>query len=337
MTLRSPDTSPRGTGQGAPMNLRTLLPLSLVCLFACSEVEPSRSTEVPRGDKRGAAPASLEAAHEAYLKGDWLGVGDRIRDVLLDRSAGDLARANAFELLDKSYEATEGHMPSRFALPRGFLAMKLGSLRGQHAWATYRTIFLFLRFEKGLGAHVKDVTVRSLPAGTVVLDRAAGIGNLRVTPQPDSDEVVLEAKDVAGPLPDGVTAIRVTLDDGREADTWVLARGMASSASPEIATPAPSATFADGNPTFAWAPFRSPEYATFEDRTLSVYVSDETSKKTAFDHWVWQPGELAKVKVDPKLEPGSYWLALTAGEERGFGPVRLARSSQRGVPFSVVR
>lgn len=335
MSLRSPDTSARGARQGAGMNIRSFLSLSVLGLVACSEAGPNPAPAKP-AEAPAVAPSSLDAAHEAYLKGDWLGVGDRIRDVLLDRTSGDLAKANALELLDKSYEATEGKMPSRFTLPRGFLAMKLGALRGQHAWSTYRTLFLFLRFEKGLGAHVKDVTVRSLPAGTVLLDRASGTGALRLSPQEDSDEVVLEAKDVAGPVPDGVTSIHVTLDDGREADTWVLARGLGSSASPEITTPSQSATFTEASPTFAWSPFVSPEYARFEDRTLSIYVSDEKSKKVAFDHWIWQPGDLARIKVEPKLAPGSYWLALTAGEERGFGPVRLARSSQRGVPFSVV-
>jgi hypothetical protein len=280
-------------------------------------------------------PSALDGAHEAYLRSDWLTMNDRVRDVLLDRSASELVRQNAFELLDKAYEATNGKLPSRFALPPGFRALRVGSTRGQHAWATYRSTFLYVQLETGLGQHVKDVSLRMLP-GVTVLDRAAGIGDLRITPRGEYDEVVLEARNQTGALPDGVAQIDFTLDDGREANTWVLVRGLASSTSPEIVTPTTSATFADASPTFEWTPFRSPEYAPFEGRTLSIYVSEEKTKNRAFDHWTGQPGELAKLKVDTKLAPGSYWLALTAGEERRFGPISLARLSQRGVPFSIV-
>jgi hypothetical protein len=211
-------------------------------------------------------------------------------------------------------------------------------VRGQHQWATYRTIFLYVKLDQGLGAHVKQMSLRTQPGNLAVLDRASGIGDVRLTPQPGekADEVVLEAKNVDAALADGVARIHVSLDDGREVDTWVLVRGMSSSASPEIATPIPSATFSDPSPTFEWTPFHSPEYAPFETRTLSVYVSDEQTKTAAFDRWMANPGELARMKVEKKLAPGSYWLAISAGEVRKFGPIHLARTSQRGVPFSIV-
>lgn len=333
MSLRCPDTSLRETRDGARMKTPTLLLLS-VSMFACSTPDP---TPAP-SEARTTTPSALEAAHEAYLRGDWLTTSDRIRDVLVDRASTDLVRENAFELLDKAYEATSGRLPSRYTLPAGFQVVTIGSMRGQHAWATYRTIFLYVKLDRGLGAHVKDMSLRTEPGSVPVLDRAAGMGELRLTPQPEEnvDEVVLEAKDVAAALPDGVAHVHVALDDGREIDTWVLARGMASSASPEIATPSQSATFADPSPTFEWSPFRSPEYAPFETRTLSVYVHDERTKSAAFDRWTAEPGELARMKVDKKLAPGSYWLALSAGENRKFGPINLARTSQRGVPFNVV-
>ena len=116
----------------------------------------------------------------------------------------------------------------------------------------------------------------------------------------------------------------------------MLARGLASSASPEVLTPQKATTFSDPSPTFEWTPFRSPEYAPFELRTLSVYVSDEQTKSTAFDRWTFQPGELSRMKVDKKLAPGSYWLAVSCGEDRKFGEINLSRLSSRGVPFSIV-
>jgi hypothetical protein len=336
MTLRCPDTRARETRDGARMKTRTLLLLSVVSLFACSSPEDANAPPPPVETR--STPSALEAAHEAYLRSDWLTMTDRIHDVLLDRSSTGLVKENAFELLDKGYEATQGNLPSRTTLPAGMRVVTLGSMRGQHAYATYRTIYLYVKLDRGLGTHVKDISVRTQPGDVPVLDRAAGIGDVRLTPQPgeDVDEVVLEAKDVPSALPDGVATIRVSLDDGRQLDSWIIARGMASSASPEIATPTQSATFADPSPTFQWTPFRSPEYAPFEYRVLSVYVENEQTKKVAFDHWTMLHGDLASIKVDKKLDPGSYWLALTAGEDRKFGPINLARTSQRGVPFSVV-
>lgn len=331
MTLRCPDTSFGGTRDGARMKTRYLLLLSL---FACSSPEPTSASPA----ETRSTPSALEAAHESYLRNDWLTMSDRIHDVLLDRASTTLVKENAFELLDKAYEATHGNLPSRLKLPPGIQVITLGSMRGQHAYATYRTIYLYVKLDRGLGTHVKDISVRTQPDNLPVLDRAAGIGDSRLTPQEGEnvDEVVLEAKDVSAALPDGVATIRVTLDDGRAVDTWVLARAMGSSASPEVASPTQSATFADPSPTFEWTPFRSPEYAPFEYRTLSVYVENEQKKSVAFDHWTMNYGDLARIKVDKKLEPGSYWLALTAGEDRKFGPINLARTSQRGVPFSIV-
>jgi hypothetical protein len=336
MTLRCPDTWRSEKRDGARMKTRYLL--SLLPLVACSSPETANAPPPPPTETRS-TPAALEAAHESYLRSDWLTMSDRIHDVLLDRASTALVKENALELLDKGYDATHGNLPSHLTLPPGLKVITLGSMRGQHAYATYRTIYLYVKLDRGLGSHVKDISVRTQPGNVPVLDRAAGIGDLRLTPQPEEnvDEVVLEAKDVPAALPDGVVTIRITLDDGREVDTWVIARSMASSASPELATPTQSATYDDPNPTFEWTPFRSPEYSPFEYRVLSVYVENEQTKKVAFDHWTMLHEDIARLKVDKPLEPGSYWLAFTAGEDRKFGPINLARTSQRGVPFSVVR
>lgn len=338
MTLRCPDTSLDGTRDGARMKTRYLFPLisSVISLSACSSSEPT--TIAPPSETR-ATPSALEAAHEAYLRNDWLGMNDRIHDVLLDRASTELVKENAFELLDKAYEATKGNLPSRTTLPPGIQVITLGSMRGQNAHAIYRTIYLYVKLDRGLGKHVKDMTVRTQPDNAVVLDRASGVGRLQITEQgaENVDEAILEAKDVPAAMPDGVATLRISLDDGRELDTWVLIRGMSSSASPEVATPAQSQTFTDPSPTFVWTPFKSPEYAPFEYRTCSFYIHDEQVKQPAYDRWTMVHGDLGQMKVEKKLAPGSYWLALTLGEDRKFGPINLARTSQRGVPFSIVR
>jgi len=330
MTLPSHDTSLRETRDGARMKTLPLL-ITLVSLVGCA---PER-TDAPKEEPR-TVPSSLEAAQESYLKGDWLTMNDRLRDVLVDRSASELVRQNAFEVLDKAYEATNGKLPSRYQLPPFVRTITLGSMRGEHRWATYRTIFFYAQLEKGLGTHVQDLTVRTEPDHATVLDRASGLGKWRVTPREKFDEIVLEAQNVAAPLPDGVTTFHLGFDDGRAIDTWAFVRGLGSSASPEVASPTAEATLSDPSPTFEWTPFRSPEYASFEDRSVSIYVADNTTKGEAFDQYVWAPGELSRWKVDKKLAPGSYWLAFTCQEERSFGGIRLSRHSQRGVPFTIV-
>lgn len=341
MSLHCPDTSNRGAGDGARMKTRTLfLPLFPLFLLACATPDsaPAPAPAPAPSETHATTPSALEAAHESYLRGDWITMNDRLRDVLVDRSASSLVRDNAFELLDKAYEATNGNLPSRFALPPGFQVVSIGSMRGQHPWATYRSIFLYVKVDRGMGAHVKDISLRSLP-GTVILDSAAGIGereDIQLTDE-KADEVKLKANKVDAPLPDGVAEIHISLDDGRALDTWVLVRGMGSSASPDVSSPGPSAALGDPSPTFEWTPFKSPEYAPFEARSLSVWVSDEQTKTAAFDRWMMIPAnETGSMKVDKKLRPGNYWVAFTFGENRKFGPINMTRASQRGVPFSIV-
>jgi hypothetical protein len=105
MTLRSPDTSQRETRDGARMKTRTALFLS-ASMFACSAPEAAP----PPPETRATTPSALEAAHEAYLKSDWLTMNDRLHDVLVDRTTSPLVKENAVELLDKAYEATNGKL-----------------------------------------------------------------------------------------------------------------------------------------------------------------------------------------------------------------------------------
>lgn len=314
---------------------------SFVWLAACTGAENRTLDPTPAPTN---APSALQAAHEAYLSGDSTAMGERIRDVLLDPTSGELAKENAFELLDKAYDAQKGALPSRSVLPAGFENMKLGVMHGQGPNAPYGTIYLYVQAVEGTGAHVTEMSVRRLP-GEVLLDLRSARGKLAIRRnRPGFEDLVLEVTGVESPPADGVYAIRIAVDDGRLFDGWVIARGMASTATPEVLSPTPSISFSDPNPELRWTPFTSPQYAPFEQRTLSVYVHDEGNHKAAWDYWLASPGSLSTVRVGnhpaaPKttLSPGSYWFSLTASEERKFGPVRLARSSQTGVPFNVVK
>src|SRR4051812_40811010 len=107
------------------MNQRSVWGAMMGLAMGCSSTSGN-----PESTTRAAAapivPASLSAAHKAYLDGDLLGLGDRIHDVLLDPTASSLVRQNAFELLEKAYETNGGKLPSRFQLPAGYSSIQLG-------------------------------------------------------------------------------------------------------------------------------------------------------------------------------------------------------------------
>lgn len=321
-------------------SLTTLL-ASVACATRGDSGAPAPERAVTPSTASTGTSATLASAHEAYLTGDFVSMGERIRETLLDAASSLSERENAFALLDKAYEQNAGKLPSRFVLPPQVENVKLGATFSRSQNNSHGNLFLWMQVQEGFAAHITSMSVRRLPSETL-LDMKTGPGRLAIQHhRPGFEDLVLEATNIATPPADGVYSIHVGLDDGREVDGWVIGRGLASSATPEVLSPAPSAVVRGSNPELHWKPFTSPQYAAFEQRSLSVYVHDEGRQKTAWDYWVANPGDLGTVRVgNPpgtvgKLEPGTYWLALTASEERRFGPVRLSRSSQTGVPFHV--
>lgn len=314
-----------------------------VTLAACAGAGAPAKEDEPSTRAPTAAPSALAAAHEAYLQGDFVTVGERVRDVLLDSSTGELARQNAVALLDRSFDAQRGRLPSRFVFPAGIDGMELGMMRGRTPFESYDEIYLYVSVREDLFPRLTNIRVER--EGRVLLDESTAIGKRKIRhDKPGFVAIVLDATKVASLPSDGVFAIRVDVDGKALVDTWVLGSRMVTAAMPEVTAPSWSESVADGNPVVRFAPFRSTVSADYEQRTLSVHVQNTTTKTSAWSLWTGTPGELAEVKVGategaPKatLAPGSYWLAVTAGENRSFGPVTLARGSQTGVSFNVVR
>lgn len=309
---------------------------------ACSDPRSTESGGGPASPPSSSptAPDALESAHAAYLAGDFIAVGERIKDVLLDPRSSALARENAYELLDKSYEVQKGSMPSRFELPAGYEGIKLGVVRGMSPQGPFFRLFLYGRTRDV--SHLTGLTVKRLP-NERLLDKATNQGQLALRKDmPGVDTFVLETR-LGAPPEDGVFSIRFELDDGTVSEGWLIGHSLTSSASPELRSPASSASIADPNPTVSWVPFRSPEYAPFEWRTINVWVSRDGGDHEAWSFWKQAPGELGAVRVGetgeaPKttLKPGDYWLNVTAGEGRMFGPIGVARESRTLLPFHVV-
>lgn len=307
--------------------------LALLALAACKEpgldaAEPPLRT------------SALEAAHEAYLDGEYLALGEHVREVLTDPRASALAKENAFELLDKAYEARGGHLPSSFRLPEGFEHVTFGCIHGLGPSGPYYRVFLRGRGRGSAASRLAGVTLRREPE-EVLLDKRSGKGDYKLRKEEkDFVDFVLEAP-VQAPPAAGVFTIRLELDDGAVQEGWFPANAFVSTGMPTLRSPLGAVAIAETNPVVAWTPFRSPEWRPWEKQSLSVYVS--RGDDHAWDFWAWEPGDLGEVRIGDhpgaaraSLTPGEHWLVLAISEQRRFGPVAIARLSQRVEPFRVV-
>lgn len=193
-------------------------------------------------------------------------------------------------------------------------------------------------------SRVTGFTVKRLP-DEIVFDKKTSKGRLQIKHDTKGYEDFNIDSGWMDTLPaDGVFTTRIELDDGTVTEGWFIARALAPTTSPEMQAPSASESYSDPNPLIRWVPYRSPQYAAFERRTLSVYVSRDGNDAPAWDYWIWDPGDLGEVRIGKhpgaskaNLAPGDYWLMLGCGEERRFGPVRLVRAGRTDAPFHVVR
>ena len=244
-------------------------------------------------------------------------------------------------LLESAYEATRGNLPARTALPSFVKSITLGVMNGANPSAPHRLVFLNMRVSEGRLAHLKDIRVTRLPSEPI-LALADKRGALRVTHDENGIENISIDVRQLDVLPErGAFSIQVVFDDGPSIDAFVLVSKLVASAQPEVTSPDVGQVFKDPHPEIAWRPYRSPELAPWEART--VYVGLSREKEVRWSFYKWEPGELGSVRVgDPgtpsaTLEPDSYWVSVMCAEERAFGGIRISRATQTGRPFSVVR
>jgi hypothetical protein len=309
----------------------------------CERAAPDEGTRDPAPL---VVPGPLTAAHEAYLDGDFVALGERVRDALLDPAASDTVQQNAFELLDKAYEAQNGKLPSNFKLPPGYRSMQYVIFH--NATAQGPSYEIHLRVLTRDASHLTGLTLRRLP-DEVLLDKATGKGQFLIRRDPSAqkagvEEVVLDSGPVAAPPADGVMSVRLELDDGTAAEGFFIAHALASSATPEVQSPSPFASIADANPRVTWAPFRSPECTSFERRGMGIQVKREGEGTLAWEFYTKAPDETTEVRLGSpaglgrsELSPGNYRLLVVAAETRSFGPIDLLRGSRTIQGFHVTR
>jgi hypothetical protein len=320
-----------------------LLVCGAMSLGGCASAigdEPTKDPAPP------AVPGTLSAAHEAYLDGDFVALGERVRDVLLDPGSTDRVKQNAYELLDKAYEAKGGALPSSFTLPAGYGGLQYVIFHNMTPQGPSYQVHL--RILARDVSHVVGLTARLLPDETL-LDEATGKGHFEVRHDPGVsaaklDELVLDSGPIAAPPADGVISLRLQLDDGTVAEGFFIAQALASTATPEVRSPAAWASVEGPNPRVTWVPFRSPECADFERRMVGVQVRRDGEDPLAWEQLSKKPEELSEVRLGSAagvgrdaLTPGDYRVAVVAAEMRSFGPVDILRGSRTFQPFHVTR
>jgi hypothetical protein len=310
--------------------------------------KPAAAIRPTTGELVASHPTSgpLAAAHRAYLEGDFLAFGERLRDVLLDPATTDLARENALDLLDKAYQVQKGALPSRFTLPAGYSGLQLASRR----FVTPHGPRYELRLAGSAvdASHLKNLTLRHLP-GETLMDKASGQGKFSIRHDAFArsqgvEEFVIDSGPLDGPPADGVLSIRLELDDGTVSEGFVLAHSLVPPAAPDPVSPAPSEVLSGPNPLVRWASLGPVQPGAYERRRLSLYVNRQGEDTSVWEFATKTPDTLTEVRLgsaagasEIALTPGAYWLQMSAVESRRFGPVEVLRATRVSRPFSVAR
>ena len=287
----------------------------------------------------------VEAAHEAYLAGEWKRLVSAVRDVLADDGASGVERRNVLDLLESAYERTEGQLPTDWRMPASMPRMAIEQNHNREPGAAH------FRLKAKVRMLERDLVTRLVLArgdGEVVLDSAAAGHDTEVEAEDDGTwTFVVEQPERDQPEPEGVYWITVQRRDGDPVEGWVIFSRHVSSATPTLLDPTPEEHVSTGTPRVAWEPFRSPEYHPYERRTMVAYVG--TWKPDRDPKWIttwgmWSPDpSLTELRIgDPELgagarelDPGTYWMGVAFREERTMGPVRLRRVSRVSRPLVV--
>jgi hypothetical protein len=141
----------------------------------------------------------------------------------------------------------------------------------------------------------------------------------------------------------GLYLIKVVLKSGKTVNGWfILDDGMNPSGSPTVTAPAADQIFKTGNPTLTWNDFRSPQYSSFDQRSLWVGVYGDDS--ASHELWTFFAGAptVQQVTVSAgqghgvsELPDGRYKLGLGYSELHHFGDILIGRECTTERMFSV--
>jgi len=269
---------------------------------------------------------ALKEAHKAFLKDDYATMTVRLKNVL--ETSDEDAKQNALQLLEKAYEARGGNVPADWKLPSEISRLTF-FLRRQRTpdGDTFGVKLMGTASQKGV---IKQLQVVQYPSRTI-LDKENGIGSWEEEVDlGNGPEFQLQALRQPDPVSDGLYLLNLELANGKSTHGWFIVSNLLSSDTPNVSVPAAGQTFMTPNPTLKWEDFHSPEYKSFERRSLWLATWGSTHWETYLDD-----PSLTEITVGKSLADGQYSFLVGYREIRRFGDLRLARQSFSGVPFYV--
>ena len=307
------------------MNFKSKIPLILTLLFI--------STAHASWFSGNSSPNPLIDAHKAFLDGNFKDVAANIKR-LYESESGEVAIQNGMELLEKTYlEVGKNGIPVNWTLPNEIKKLNIDIGRRQ---LPDQVDYSFKVLGRSSTTHkiIKNLTITDF-SGNVILDKKSGAGDWWTSSkQGEEEEFELASYDMKKPQKEGLYFINARFSNGTEWRAWFILSGQLSSDSPAMSSPSVGETFRTQNPTLEWEDFRSPEYKTYERRTLWLGVSELGPYKQVFSLWRGYPNVETAV-INKNLKDGKYRIILNYTEKRNFGGIVLGRASTTIRPFFV--
>jgi hypothetical protein len=297
-------------------------------------------------------PTEVQAAHDAFLKGDFNAMALHIRDALLAYPGDEAVLSDLLELYDKAYEIKgDQAITPDWSAPKElqwFIVSSKKKYNVSNGKQEYR-INVSAGYDKS--QDLEQFQVVRYP-NEVLIDRKAGLGEITVTPDPSPSspnclDFWAAADYHAAQNPAGLYLMTLKMKGQEEVRGWfILGKTANASESPEVLSPTPDQVLTSATPSFAWKDFVSPQYRNFEKRKVTVAVvrccpdvTDDTwvaTRKAPFtEAAVGEQIPDAEVTGLKSLPSDAYVVQVTYKERRRFGSMVLSRDTSTQVPFTV--
>ena len=282
----------------------------------------------------------LREAHEAFLKGEWREMGQKIRSVLAHAPNDVRVLNNVSGLLKKTREMNK-QVPVDWKLPKEISYLKTSirhmKYQGEDAF----------RYQFNLDVTDKDlleqVQLIRYP-NEVLIDKLAGIGEMSVEHNGSADDFWFGTELTQEEPKMGLFLVNLKIKGQDTVQGWiVLEDNMVASKTPRVLSPVAGATVRVDRPTFDFDNFFSPEFQDGEQRRLYLTIrpkGDEDHKWTAKvldpDLTSATMGEGATIGEGlSRLGNASYRGTVMFEERHRFGPTWVSRQMGETVPFVV--
>ena len=128
--------------------------------------------------------------------------------------------------------------------------------------------------------------------------------------------------------------LHLEFSDGAQWDAWLILSNTTASATPSVTIPAANQILKTSRPRIEFQNFRSPEYQSFERRSLWYSLRRRSDSRPLLTHWEMNPTSVG-FQPDRELPNGDYTVGIFYTEARRFGPILIGRKAGTLVPFTI--